>query len=157
MTNCGLEQKLAQDNKILLRTAVGDKFVVQEMQQRGLCIGGEQSGHIILRDIISTGDGILVALTVLEALITTDNWDMESFEPYPQVLLNISVVRRPVLMDKPFVDYIAAAEQQIGNGRLVVRFSGTEPLLRIMVEASHYDLAHSVAHDLAAKITPLLI
>ncbi|MFA6065600.1 MAG: hypothetical protein WC707_00245 [Candidatus Babeliaceae bacterium] len=157
MTNCGLEQKLIQSNKVLLRTSVGDKFVLQEMQQRGLIIGGEQSGHIILSDVVSTGDGILVALTVLEALVATDNWDMNSFEPYPQVLLNIPAPRTVALTDACIVDYIAAAQQEIGNGRLIVRFSGTEPVLRIMVEASHYDTAYAVAHNLADKLTPFLV
>ncbi len=157
MTNFGLEKFLLDAHKKLLRTAVGDKYVAERLVQENLVLGGEQSGHIIATDYGPTGDGIVTALLVLESSIDNHNVTLETFEKYPQVLLNVPITVKKDLTLSPLGDYIALAEKKLGEGRIVVRFSGTEPLLRIMVEASSYDQAVTVSETLACQLSPLLI
>jgi len=139
MSNLGLERALAKDNMALVRTPVGDKYVLEEMLRRGAALGGEQSGHVIFSDYATTGDGLLTALRVIEVIresgcgldeLTAD------LEIYPQRLLNVRVRERKPLEDLPEVAAeIAAARAAFGGlGRVLVRFSGTEPLARVMVE-----------------------
>ncbi len=140
MSNLGLERALAAHGIAMVRTPVGDKYVLEEMHRRGAVLGGEQSGHVIFSEYATTGDGLLTALRVLEIMHDT-NRSMDSLtaeiSTFPQKLVNIRVQQKKPLMDLPGVRAeIAAAEQAFGSaGRVVVRFSGTEPLARVMIEA----------------------
>jgi phosphoglucosamine mutase len=128
----------------LVRCAVGDKYVMEEMMARGLSLGGEQSGHIIFSDYLFTGDGLCTALNVLRTMALTGRTlgDLASdLVTYPQVLLNVRVREKA---DLESVTPVAAAIRRIearvaGQGRLLVRYSGTEPLLRVMIEGRHED------------------
>lgn len=141
MSNLGLEKALEVHGVTMLRTPVGDKYVLEEMLRRGASLGGEQSGHIIFSEYATTGDGILTALRVLEILRDSgrslDNV-LEQVRTYPQKLVNIRVRhKRPLAELTAVQDEIAAAEQEFaGAGRVVVRFSGTEALARVMIEAN---------------------
>jgi phosphoglucosamine mutase len=140
MSNLGLEKALTASGIGMVRTQVGDKYVLEEMIRRNALLGGEQSGHMIFLDSATTGDGLLTALQVMDAMAesgrTLDGLaaDMDVF---PQQLLNIRVKERKPLDQMPaLLQAVEEAEGSLGAaGRVVVRFSGTEPLLRIMVEA----------------------
>ncbi|MFA5306208.1 MAG: hypothetical protein WC365_02050 [Candidatus Babeliales bacterium] len=151
-TNQGFEEYLCEQGKHLFRTKVGEKYVAAKLEEEGLPLGGEVSGHIITRDYAPTGDGIFVALRVLESIIHHNNWDMITFQKFPQVLANVRVTHKPDLALQPYAALIAEYERNIGKGRIVVRYSGTEPLLRVMTEASTYEKAQQVAHDLAQAL-----
>jgi phosphoglucosamine mutase len=139
MSNIGLEIALRASGIDMLRCSVGDKYVMEEMQNRGLSLGGEQSGHIIFSDYLFTGDGLCTALNVLRTVALTGRTlaDLASdLTSYPQVLLNVRVREK---VDLALVPAVAAAMAEVesrldGQGRLLVRYSGTEPLLRVMLE-----------------------
>ncbi len=139
MSNLGFEKALEREGITLARTAVGDKYVLEEMIQRGAPIGGEQSGHLIFLEHATTGDGMLTALRILEIMAATRQ-PLDALtvglQVYPQKLVNVRVKERRPLNDLMAVQgAIHSAERQLGNeGRVLVRFSGTEPLLRVMVE-----------------------
>jgi len=143
MSNLGLERRLAQDGITLERTQVGDRYVLEAMRARGRNVGGEQSGHIILTDHSTTGDGLVAGLQMLAALIEHDKPASELlhlFEPVPQLLKNVRFASGQPLDDAGVKACIADAEQELdGRGRLVIRKSGTEPLIRVMAEGD--DLA----------------
>jgi phosphoglucosamine mutase len=144
MSNIGLELTLRGIGIDLLRCAVGDKYVMEEMEQRGLSLGGEQSGHIIFSDYLFTGDGLCTALNVVRTAVLTGRSlaDLASdLTVYPQVLLNVRVRERTDLRTVPAVAAaIARVESRVADhGRLLVRYSGTEPLLRVMLEGQHQD------------------
>lgn len=140
MANLGLELALRDEGLALVRTAVGDRYVLEEMQRRGANLGGEQSGHVIFLDAAPTGDGLLTALKVLGILrerhLTLDEV-VADLKVFPQVLRNLRVKEKRPLEELPAVHQaIREAEAALGDrGRVVVRYSGTEPLLRVMVEA----------------------
>jgi len=152
MTNEGFASLLKAQNKELIRTQVGDKYIAEQLVSRSLLLGGEASGHIILSDIISSGDGILVALSVLEAMLISDNWSMDTFSAYPQIILNVPITVRKNLKEEPYASLITSAEKSLKNGRILVRYSGTEPVLRIMVETDNYAKAQELAQHLAQKL-----
>ncbi|MGC2310986.1 MAG: hypothetical protein WA432_05215 [Candidatus Babeliaceae bacterium] len=156
MSNVALEQYLYQKNKQLVRTSVGDKYITEKLQQHNLLLGGEQSGHIILHDLLATGDGILSALRLLETLTYSHNWNLITFTKYPQILLNIPIKHKKDLAHQPYASLIYQAQKRLLGGRLLVRYSGTEPLLRIMVEAQHKELAQAVCTDIAHHLQTLL-
>src|SRR5256885_3083194 len=139
MSNVGLELGLAETKIGLVRCAVGDKFVMEAMLARGLALGGEQSGHVIFSEYLFTGDGLCTALNVLRTMALTGRSlaDLASdLTTYPQVLLNVRVKQKVELKTVPA---IAATLDRVeahvaGHGRLLVRYSGTEPLLRVMLE-----------------------
>ncbi len=139
MSNIGLELALNNEGIELLRTAVGDKYVMEEMQKRHLSLGGEQSGHLIFAEYLFTGDGLITALNVLRTMAATGRELAEladDLKTYPQVLINVRVRER---VDLKTIPQVAATmkkveEQLRGHGRLLVRFSGTEPLVRVMLE-----------------------
>ena len=139
MSNIGLELALHSRGIALVRTAVGDKYVMEEMVARGLSLGGEQSGHIIFSEYLFTGDGLCTALNVLRTVALTGRTlaDLASdLTAYPQVLLNLRVREK---IDLNTVPSVAAAVGRVqkrleGQGRLLIRYSGTEPLLRVMIE-----------------------
>ncbi len=156
MSNLGLERHLAGLGLALHRTAVGDRYVVERMRAQGLNLGGEQSGHIVLGDVATTGDGLLAALQVLAVMLQQDRPISEvgrPFVPLPQRLNNIRVERR---LDFAAPELVAALERQharlAGKGRLLVRPSGTEPLVRVMVEAEDETLLAEVLADAAQAI-----
>jgi phosphoglucosamine mutase len=142
MSNIGLELALRATGVDLVRCAVGDKYVMEEMLKRDLSLGGEQSGHIIFSDYLFTGDGLCTALNVLRTVALTGRpladlaADLVSF---PQVLLNVRVREKVELETVPAIAAaIATVEARVnGQGRLLVRYSGTEPLLRVMLEGRH--------------------
>jgi len=139
MSNIGLELALRDANIGMVRCAVGDKYVMEEMLRRDLSLGGEQSGHIIFSEYLFTGDGLATALNVLRTMSATGRelHDLASdLTTYPQVLLNLRVREKVDLKTVPDVAAaIATVEERLaGNGRLLVRYSGTEPLLRVMLE-----------------------
>jgi phosphoglucosamine mutase len=142
MSNIGLEIGLRASSIELVRCAVGDKYVMEEMLKRDLSLGGEQSGHIIFSDYLFTGDGLCTALNVLRVLALTGRTlaDLASdLTSYPQVLVNVRVREKVDLRAVPPVAaVIAAVEARVaGQGRLLIRYSGTEPLLRVMLEGQH--------------------
>jgi phosphoglucosamine mutase len=157
MSNLGLEQALAAHGIGLVRTPVGDKYVLEEMLRRGAALGGEQSGHVIFRDYATTGDGLLTALRVLEVMNETGS-DLDQLiqelHIYPQILVNVRVKQRKPLDEIASVqEQIQAAEASFGaNGRVLVRFSGTEPLARVMVEGPDQARVEHFAHRIASQI-----
>ena len=157
MSNIGLEIALRESGIDLVRCAVGDKYVMEEMVKRGLSLGGEQSGHIIFSDHLFTGDGIATALNVLRVMAETGRElaDLASeLVSYPQVLVNVRVKEKKDLRSVPA---IAASmdriEQQLaGQGRLLVRYSGTEPLLRVMIEGKDQQEIQGWAREIADSV-----
>jgi phosphoglucosamine mutase len=144
MSNIGLEIALRSLGISLIRCAVGDKYVMEEMSRRGLSLGGEQSGHIIFSDYLFTGDGLCTALNVLRTIALSGRSlaDLASnMVSYPQVLLNVRVREKKDLKSvAPIAAVIDRVESRIaGQGRLLVRYSGTEPLLRVMLEGRRHD------------------
>lgn len=139
MSNLGLQKAFAREGISMLRTPVGDKYVLEEMLKTGAVLGGEQSGHVIFSEHATTGDGILTALRVLEVLRDSGkNLDdvADEVPVFPQKLVNVRVKTKRPLAELDTVQHeIRAAEQEFGtSGRVVVRFSGTEPLARVMIE-----------------------
>ena len=156
MTNGGLESGLARDGIRLERTQVGDRYVWEELDRRKAQFGGEPSGHVIFREYATTGDGILTALEVL-SLMRDERRTLadlaREIERWPQVTKNVKAPRRREWREVTrFTSAVHEAEGQLGTaGRLVVRASGTEPVLRITVEARDDALARRVAESLAAE------
>jgi phosphoglucosamine mutase len=153
MSNIGLELALRALGIDLVRCAVGDKYVMEEMLARGLSLGGEQSGHIIFSDYLFTGDGLCTALNVLRTIALTGRTlaDLASdLTTYPQVLLNVRVREKVDLKSVPEVaEAIARIERCVaGQGRLLVRYSGTEPLLRVMLEGKRQEEIRSWAQEI---------
>lgn len=153
MSNIGLEIALRDLGIGMVRCAVGDKYVMEEMQARGLSLGGEQSGHIIFADYLFTGDGMCTALNVIRAIATTGRSLGElagDLVSYPQVLLNVRVREKVDVMSVPAIaDVIRRTEAHVADqGRLLVRYSGTEPLLRVMLEGKDSDDIRRWAQDI---------
>ncbi|MFO1082607.1 MAG: phosphoglucosamine mutase [Reyranellaceae bacterium] len=149
MSNLGLERYLGGRDLKLVRTPVGDRYVLERMRADGYNLGGEQSGHIIMTDHATTGDGLMAALQALAAMIKAGKPASETFhafEPVPQLLKNVRVVDAgAALADQKVIDAIAAGEARLGSGgRILVRKSGTEPLIRVMAEGDDSDLVRAV-------------
>ncbi len=156
MANMGLEQFLSGNGLKLHRTKVGDRYVVEEMRKTGANIGGEPSGHVILSDYATTGDGLVTALQVL-AVVAAEGKPVSEvcrkFDPYPNILQNVRFRGGDPLSDESVVKAIEAGEARLGKtGRLVIRKSGTEPLIRVMGEGEKADLVKSVVSDICAVI-----
>ena len=138
MTNKGLEKKFNDHGIELVRTDVGDRYVKERMIQENINIGGEQSGHIIMRDFTNTGDGMVVALQILSVLKSNKKNVsdlMKFFEPIPQKLINVKVDSRDILENEKTNNFFSQIKEKVADqGRIIVRMSGTEPLLRVMVE-----------------------
>ena len=156
MTNKGFEKHLESIGKNLIRTPVGDKYVSKQLIKHNLFLGGEQSGHTIVRDHLNTGDGIFVALRVLEAIIETNNKNLETFEKFPQTQINIPINFKKNLQDPPLSNIIEEEENKLSEGRLIVRYSGTENKLRIMVEEQDKSLAEFIGKELSKKLSEQL-
>src|SRR5258706_7820914 len=155
MSNLGLERALARLGARLLRTPVGDRHVVDAMRRGGYNLGGEQSGHLIFLDHASTGDGIIGALQVLALILRTgkplSELAMSAMERVPQVLENVSLPARKPLEDMTLLARATeAVRSALGkDGRLLVRWSGTEPKLRIMLEGPDEGQIRTWARELA--------
>jgi phosphoglucosamine mutase len=157
MSNLGLEKALGKLGITMVRTPVGDKYVLEEMVRRVAALGGEQSGHIIFREYATTGDGMLTALKVLEtAARASETLDSLTADlvVYPQLLVNVRVRERRPLEELPRVtNEIRACEAELdGSGRILVRYSGTEPLLRVMVEGPEQGQVKRLADRVAVAI-----
>jgi phosphoglucosamine mutase len=157
MSNLGLERFLKGKGLTLARTKVGDRYVVEHMRAHGFNVGGEQSGHIVLSDFATTGDGLLASLQVLAEVVRQGKPVSEVcqlFEPLPQVLKNVKFKGGNPLNDDGVKSAIEKAEKRLGNqGRLVIRPSGTEPLIRVMVEGDDGKLVSSIVDDLCGVIS----
>jgi len=161
MSNMGLEAALKRSGIRMLRAPVGDKYVLEEMQQNGATLGGEQSGHIIFLDDATTGDGLLTALHVLHMVGRSGKSLAElvgDLKVFPQVIKNVRVREKKPLMELPEVARaIREAERALdGNGRVVVRYSGTEALARVMIEAESEREMHRYADSIVAAIQKAL-
>jgi phosphoglucosamine mutase len=156
MSNLGLERFLHKEGIALHRAAVGDRYVVEAMQTKGCNLGGEQSGHIVMSDYNTTGDGLMAALQVLAVLVQKKKKASEIlrlFTPVPQKLSNVRVSTANILEQAPVQSAIEAAEKRLGtNGRLLVRRSGTEPLIRVMAEGDDEKLIDDVIASLCETI-----
>jgi len=157
MSNLGLERALAAHGIRVVRCDVGDRTVVETMEREGILLGGEQSGHVVHRGLSTTGDGMLTAAH-LAAIVARSGEPLSrllaDFSRYPQLLRNVRVARKPPLLELPRV---AAAARHVeeslhGDGRLVLRYSGTEPLARIMIEGPDQAAIDALAEELAASI-----
>lgn len=156
MSNAGLDRFLKTLNLKLARSAVGDRYVLEEMAKGGFNVGGEQSGHIILSDFSTTGDGLIAALQVLAVLAKEGKPASEVahlFEPLPQVLENVRFKKGSPLDDEKVKSSIAAANATLGaSGRILVRKSGTEPLIRVMAEGEDEKTVRAVVRQIASAI-----
>ena len=157
MSNMGLEIALRESSIKMLRAPVGDKYVLEEMRKTGAVLGGEQSGHIILFREATTGDGLLTAMRVL-AIVAASGQSLaqlvSGLKVFPQTIKNVRVKeKRPLDQMPEVIAAIQQAEQQLkGNGRVNVRYSGTESLARVMVEAESEETVHSLAGKIAAAL-----
>ena len=155
MTNLGFRLAMRAEGIDVIETSVGDRYVLEALAAGGFSLGGEQSGHVIFADHATTGDGILTAVALLDAVrrsgCSLAELARDAMTSLPQVLVNVRVAcRLPDVADR-LADEIAAAERELGgSGRILVRASGTEPLVRVMVEAPTHDQAQSVANAVAA-------
>jgi len=156
MSNLGLERYLNEIGLDLIRTAVGDRYVVEQMQARGFNVGGEQSGHIILSNYGTTGDGLVAALQVLAVVIQQDRKVSDVchiFDPIPQLLRNVRFNGGAPLENDKVIAAIEAGESSLGqSGRILIRKSGTEPVIRVMAEADDDKLVASVVDNIIATI-----
>ena len=156
MSNLGLERHLASLGLALERTAVGDRYVLERMREKGYNVGGEQSGHIILSDYATTGDGLVAALQVL-AVVQGKNKPVSEichrFTPLPQILRNVRFNGGRPLESAHVVKAIADAEARLGrHGRLVIRPSGTEPVIRVMAEADDRALVETLVNEVCSAV-----
>ncbi len=146
MSNLGLERLLNSENLRLERTQVGDRYVVERMREQGMNVGGEQSGHVVLSDFSTTGDGIVSALQVMTEIVQSKvpaSVACHQFDPVPQTLKSVRFKVQDPLSMPQVKKAIAAAESELeGSGRLVIRKSGTEPLVRVMAEGDDADLVN---------------
>jgi phosphoglucosamine mutase len=156
MSNFWLEERLGGEGIALHRAPVGDKYVLERMIEQDAVLGGEQSGHVIFREHASTGDGILTGLLLLEAVADGPSLEeiMDGITPYPQVLLNVKVRQKPDLAAHPRIaPAVRRAESALdGHGRVVLRYSGTEPKARVMLEGRDPAQVRELAETLAALI-----
>ncbi len=156
MSNLGLERFLSDKGLSLARTKVGDRYVVEHMRQHNFNVGGEQSGHIVLSDFGTTGDGLVAALQILACVKRTGKTVSEichRFEPVPQLLRNVRFSGGKPLEDATVKQAIADAESELArNGRLVIRPSGTEPLIRVMAEGDDREQVERIVNELVSVI-----
>jgi len=160
MTNLGLERALAADGLVLVRVPVGDRYVLEEMLRSGANLGGEQSGHVIFLDDATTGDGLLTALKIACLVVLKGSLDelVKDLKAYPQTILNVKVRAKPPLESLPEVSRaLDDATRALGNsGRVVLRYSGTEPKARVMVEAERAEDVQHWAERLANAVRSAL-
>lgn len=157
MTNLGFRLAMEKRGIHVVETKVGDRYVLEALEQRHLALGGEQSGHVIFRDLATTGDGLLTAVQVLDVAVRS-GWPLatlatDAMTRLPQVLRNVRVAERDPAIVERLAPRIAAVERRLGDqGRVLVRPSGTEPLVRVMAEAPTADEAEAAVADLVAAV-----
>jgi phosphoglucosamine mutase len=156
MSNFGLEAALTREGIAFCRSAVGDRNVARLMDETGAALGGETSGHVLLAPLSPAGDGILTAL-ILSSIVRADGRklsELATLEKMPQTLRNVRVARRAPIEDSPRIGQaVSRAEEALrGRGRVFLRYSGTEPLLRILVEGPDADEVRLVADDIEATV-----
>jgi phosphoglucosamine mutase len=161
MANLGLDAALRDVGVELVKTQVGDRYVLEEMQRRGANVGGEQSGHLLFLDHSPSGDGVLSALALLSVMRETDAGLAVlagCMRKVPQVLVNGPVRQKPPLESlAPLTERVQGLEREMnGSGRILVRYSGTEPLARIMIEGADGDRIRVMADELAVVIRGLI-
>jgi phosphoglucosamine mutase len=156
MSNLGLERYVQGLGLELVRTPVGDRYVVEHMRKHGFNVGGEQSGHIVLSDFITTGDGLVSALQILSVVVSTGKPVSEvckRFDPLPQILQNVRYANGRPLDDSRVIKAIDAGRERLGGcGRLVIRPSGTEPVIRVMAEGDDETLVSIVVGDIVEAV-----
>ena len=157
MSNLGLHRAMAEHGIRIVETAVGDRYVLEALGEHGLSLGGEQSGHVIMTEFATTGDGILTGLHLVAEMARTGKTLAELasvMTVYPQVLVNVrDVDHHGLASDAPIAAAVSAASERLGNaGRVLLRPSGTEPMVRVMVEAADHTLAEQVASELAEVV-----
>ena len=152
MSNFGLEKAIKQLGYKFVRADVGDKYVSQMLTKKGWMLGGESSGHIICRDLVSTGDGTIAALKVISSLLLLEKDPKEvlaNYKKFPQVNINIPVKNKDIVNDSEIKSIVRDVESDITVGRVLVRASGTENIIRVMVEAAEEDVASKFAKDIS--------
>ena len=157
MSNLGLRRAMAEHNIKMLETKVGDRYVLEALGEHGLSLGGEQSGHVIMTKFATTGDGILTGLHLVAEMARTGKTLAQLaavMTVYPQVLVNVRGVDHHSLgSNAAIAEAVAAVEAELGDtGRVLLRASGTEPMIRVMVEAEHHEVAQQMADRLAAVV-----
>ena len=156
MSNLGLERFVESEGLTLHRAKVGDRYVLEMMREKGCNVGGEQSGHLILTDYATTGDGLVAALQILAALIESGkpaSKTLSLFKPLPQLLKNVRFAKGKPLESEGVKQAISAAETRLnGTGRLVIRKSGTEPLIRVMAEGEDETLVAEVVDSICDAV-----
>ncbi len=162
MSNLGLDECFAAAGGKVLRAGVGDRYVLEMMQAEGLNVGGEQSGHVILKDFNSTGDGLVTALELLRIMKETGEPLSKlrlGMRKYPQLLVNLKVREKIPLEKLPEVtDVVKAVEAELGEkGRVLLRYSGTEPKIRLLVETREASQLQPVADRILTPIKKLLV
>jgi phosphoglucosamine mutase len=150
-TNQGLEEHITNKGKQFIRTSVGDAWVKSALTEHSACLGGEPSGHIIVRDITSGSDALVTTLLLIETAQKTDNMGFSTFKKHAQKKLSIPISQQLDLEHGPAQDMIKKYQTQLSSGRIIVRYSGTEPVLRICIESKHdqeiNDMWHSLYDD----------
>jgi phosphoglucosamine mutase len=157
MSNLGMENSLSELGIPFLRTKVGDRYVIEALRDRGWQLGGESSGHIICSDLTTTGDAIVAALQVLYAMRDTSvplNTLKKEMQKYPQAVLNVPIEDDFNITNHPLIiEAIDKAETDLQNtGRILIRPSGTEPLVRVMVEASDPEMVDKIVNRVAKVV-----
>jgi phosphoglucosamine mutase len=156
MSNLGFNIAMKELEIEVIAAAVGDRYVLEEMRTGGFTIGGEQSGHVVLSEFATTGDGVLTALHLMSEMKGTGKSMAELaaiVNRLPQVLINVPNVDKAAISKTALTEAVAKLEQELGNtGRILLRPSGTEPLIRVMVEAATADQAQKVAKELAEVV-----
>ena len=157
MSNLGFANAMEADGIAVVKTAVGDRYVLERMQRENFVLGGEQSGHIIMRQFAQTGDGILTALHLMQEIVKSGKSLAENatlMARYPQELVNVSGVNKNEISTNTALQSAVAdiTSKLRTSGRVLLRASGTEPLIRVMVEAESLEHATSYANELAALV-----
>lgn len=152
MSNQGLAHHVEMTGRTFVRTPVGDKFVSRALREKEALLGGEPSGHTIIRDFSETSDGLLTALRVLESIVLNKNWKVTTFTKFPQVSINLPIKQKQNLQEEPYAPIIKEYQDKLRSGRVVVRYSGTEPLLRIMVEDEDAHYAEHIGLELSRTL-----
>ena len=151
MSNLGFEEGIKKLGYKFVRADVGDKYVSEMLSNKGWLLGGEASGHIICKDLVSTGDGTIAALKVISSLLLLEmkpNEVLRNFKKIPQINMAVTVKNKDIINDKELKSLISEIESDLTVGRVLVRPSGTEPKIRIMIEASEEKVAKKFANDI---------
>lgn len=156
MSNSGLDAYLKTKSKALARTAVGDKHIAAKLDENSLFLGGEPSGHIVLKNYLASGDGILVAIKILQSLNRSGRWQLDHIKKFPQVTINVPIQAKHDLKNEPYAEILRSYDAMVENGRILVRYSGTEALLRVMVESQDKQKTQDIARNLARTLQQAL-